>query len=177
MKPHANTPARHIVARILQNRREQTGSHAAQSSVALITGTPIQTQDGVLPVETLTSGDQLITRTQGLTPLSKIRKSRAMMHAVRFAAGSLGHTQPGSDLLLPLNQQVLIRDWRAKAMFGQPQAVVPAFELIDDEFIRDEGMQMLELCTLTFDRPHVIYAGGMEIATSRAAGDGLRPAA
>ena len=72
---------------------------------------------------------------------------------------------------------MLIRDWRAKAMFGQPQAVVPAFELIDDEFIRDEGLQMLDLCILSFDRPHVIYAGGMEIATSKAAGDGLRPAA
>ncbi len=177
MKPQANPPAQHILARIMKNRRERSGSPLAQTSVALTQGTMIQARDGETPVEALQPGDQIITRTQGFSSISNIQKTRSMMHGVTFTAGSLGHTQPGRDLLLPVNQQVLIRDWRAKAMFGQPQAVVPAFELIDDEFIRDEGLQMLELCILSFDRPHVIYAGGMEIATSKAASTDLRPAA
>lgn len=177
MKTQANPPAQQIIARILQSRRNHTDSHAAQTSATLIAGTRVQTREGEIPVEALRAGDQIITRTQGYSHVAGIRKARSMMHGVTFAAGSLGHSHPGSDLILPINQQVLIRDWRAKAMFGQPQAVVPAFELIDDEFIRDEGLQMLDLCILSFDRPHVIYAGGMEIATSKAAGDGLRPAA
>jgi hypothetical protein len=177
MKTQANPPAQHILARIIQTRRERSDSIGAQTSVALTQGTMVQTQDGEIPVETLQPGDQIITRTQGFSSVLGIHKTRSLMHGVTFTAGSLGHTQPGRDLLLPINQQVLIRDWRARAMFGQPQAVVPAFELIDDEFIRDEGLQMLELCTLSFDRPHVIYAGGMEIATSKAASTDLRPAA
>ncbi|WP_226892636.1 Hint domain-containing protein [Phycobacter azelaicus] len=177
MKTQANPPAQQILARIMQSRRERTNSAEAQTSVALIKGTLVQTREGEKAVETLKTGDHVITRTQGFSPLSGVRRSRAMMHAVRFTAGSLGHTRPDSDLLLPLSQKVLIRDWRAKAMYGQPQAAVPAFELIDGEFICDMGLQMLDLCTLSFDRPHVIYADGMEIATSQAAGKDLRPAA
>lgn len=177
MKTQANPPAQQILARIMQSRRERTNSPVAQTSVTLIKGTLIQTREGETAVENLQAGDHLITRTQGYSPLSGIRQSRAMMHAVRFMAGSLGNTRPDSDLLLPLNQKILLRDWRAKAMYGQPQAAVPAFELIDGEFIRDEGLQMLDLCTLSFDRPHVIYADGMEIATSQAASKDLRPAA
>ncbi len=177
MKTQAYPPAQQILARIMQSRRERTNSPAAQTSVALVCGTLIQTREGEISIENLKAGDQIITRTQGFSTLAGVRRSRAMMNAVRFKSGSLGHTRPGSDLLMPLNQKVLIRDWRAKAIYGQPQAVVPAFELIDGEFICDMGLQMLDLCILSFDRPHVIYADGMEVSTSAVAGNDLRPAA
>ena len=45
---------------------------------------------------------------------------------VRIKAGSLGHTRPGHDTVLPAHQKVLLRDWRlAQALFGAPQALAP----------------------------------------------------
>jgi len=49
-------------------------------------------------------------------------------------------------------------------MFGKPQVIVQAGQLIDGEFITDLGVRNLQLVHLTLDRPHVIYADGLEIS-------------
>jgi len=67
-------------------------------------------------------------------------------------------------VIIPAAQQILIRDWRAQSMFGKPQAIVQAGQLVDGEFILDLGTRDLHIVQLTFERPHVIYADGLEIS-------------
>jgi hypothetical protein len=140
----------------------------------LPSGTIVLSQDGEIPVEFLSPGDRVITRDAGLVTLRDVVRIRDVTTAVRFAAGSLGHMRPDQDLVLPADQKVLIRDWRAQSMFGQTQAMVSASRLIDGEFVRDLGRQTMILHQLVFDRAHVIYAGGLELAGADASRAGLQ---
>jgi len=115
-------------------------------------------------VQDIRSGDHVITRSAGLVRINAVSRHRVLQQAISIAAGSLGDTRPDSDVVLPADQHVLIRDWRAQALFGRDQALVPASALVDGEFICDLGMQVLDLYWLQLDHAHVIYAGGLEVA-------------
>ena len=142
-----------------------------------VAGTILYTRDGEMPVEFLSPGDAIITRDAGIVRLERIGHRRLISRAISFAAGSLGHTRPDQDIILPAAQLVLIRDWRAQAMFGTNQALVRADALVDGEFIRDLGVQKMHLHQLQFDAPHVIYAGGLELSCMSTEAQALRPAA
>ena len=83
---------------------------------------------------------------------------------MRIRASSLGHDRPEQDLLVAPGQPILIRDWRAKAIFGQPVAAIPAARLADGEFVCLETHRQVRLFTLRFDEDEVIYAEGLELA-------------
>ncbi|WP_235905811.1 Hint domain-containing protein [Pseudooceanicola pacificus] len=127
-------------------------------------GTKVLTLDGELPVEFLNAGDRVITRDSGMAVLRDIRVRTVKVAAVAIAASSLGHDRPEADMVLPAGQQVLVRDWRAQALFGQQQAMVPVSRLADGQFVRHIGEVEMRVFELRFDRDHVIYAGGMELA-------------
>ena len=129
----------------------------------LCAGSTVLTLDGELPVEHLSIGDRIVSRTSGTTILRAIHVSEVMMTPIRIKAGSLGHTRPDRDMLVSPEAQLHIRDWRAEALFGTPSAMVPARRLIDGEFVAEETTRIVTLFTLVFDRPQVIYADGMEI--------------
>jgi hypothetical protein len=95
---------------------------------------------------------------------------RISAQAVAIKAGSLGHTRPDHNVIIPAEQNILVRDWRAQSMFGKAQTIVQAGDLIDGEFITDLGTRDLHLVHLTFDRQHVIYADGLEISVPLAKG-------
>ncbi|SDC91394.1 Hint domain-containing protein [Ruegeria marina] len=137
---------------------------APVSEAGFLAGTILLTQDGELPVEFLSPGDRIISRDRGLVPLRHITRAPQTVRAIRFAAGSLGDTRPDCDLVLPAGQPVLIRDWRAQALFGTRQALVRADALVDGEFVCDLGPRVLHLFQLHFDVNHVLYAGGLEVA-------------
>ena len=69
-----------------------------------------------------------------------------------------------ADITVPAGQEVLIRDWRAEALFGKKTALVAAERLIDGEYIRDMGKGVMTVYELIFDTDHIIYAGGLEIS-------------
>ncbi len=150
---------------------------APAPKAGFVAGTVLYTRDGEMPVEFLSPGDSLITRDAGIVRLIRIHHRRTLTRAISFAAGSLGHTRPDQDLILPGAQLVLVRDWRAQAMFGKDQALVRADTLVDDAFICDLGVQRMHLLQLQFDAPHVIYAGGLELSCMTQGAQNLRPAA
>ena len=130
----------------------------------------ILTLDGEKPVSELSVGDRVITRDSGVARVTSVRSRKITTRAVRIQAGSLGHTRPERDVLLPAGQPVLIRDWRASAMFSSVgAAMIEAHRLIDGEFITDEGEQDMTLYELDFDRPHILYVDGLEVASDAAA--------
>lgn len=130
------------------------------SRTGICAGTTVLTLDGLIPVEHLMDGDRVITRDMGAATLIKIACTHHARMMYRVAQDG------AAPLLLPEGQRVLIRDWRAKAMFGHAEALVPIEKLVDGELVRRVGLQRQTLYQLGFNRPHIIYAGGVEIAAS-----------
>ncbi len=129
-------------------------------------GTTILTLDGEMPVEHLTPGDRIITRDSGMAVLRDIKATTAKMQPIRIKAGSLGHTRPDRDMLAAPGARIHIRDWRAEALFGKPAALVPAHQLVDGEYLAPLSPSEVTTYQLIFDREHILYADGMEIASA-----------
>lgn len=140
------------------------GGAGADPALGMLAGTMVRTLDGLLPVDYLTPGDRIVTRAgaRRLTSMSVV--SRKMIDLVRIRASTMGHDRPDQDLLVSPGQPILIRDWRAQALFCVPVAAVPASRLADGEFICLETHHNVRLFTLRFDDDEVIYAEGLELA-------------
>jgi len=123
---------------------------------------------GEVRVGDLRPGDRVITRDAGMVTLRGLTRRRLSVPLVRIRAGSLGHRRPERDALLQADQPVLLRDWRAQALFGCDQALVAAARLVDGEFITLDGTDTLDLCELDFGAPHILYLDGLEVATHAA---------
>lgn len=129
-------------------------------------GTRIMTMDGEIPVEFLEAGDRIITRDAGVCTLRALTVHPACdIEMIRVAADSFGTGRPGEDVLLAPGQCVLLRDWRAKALYGQAQAMVPVSRLVDGQYVSRVTLPTARLFTLEFDARHVIYAEGLELAS------------
>ncbi len=137
---------------------------ADSDPTGLLAGAPVQTLEGELPLEFLTPGDRVVTRS-GARVLRQITVARVENAAVvQIRAGSLGQGRPKAALTIGAGQLVLLRDWRAKAMFDSPQALVPVARLIDGAHLRREIRTEARLITLQFDRLETIYVGGLELS-------------
>ncbi|MBW4972442.1 Hint domain-containing protein [Roseovarius mucosus] len=132
----------------------------------LLADSIILTLDGERRVADLNVGDRVITRDSGTAVLRGIARHRLRTAAVRIMAGTLGHTRPERDVTLPAGQLLLVRDWRAKALFGDTQALVPATRLVDGEFVTLEAAQEMTLFSLDFAAPHILYVDGLELASN-----------
>lgn len=140
------------------------GGAGVPQAAGMLVGTMVRTLEGVLPVEYLAPGDRIVTRSgaRRLTSISVV--SRKMIDLVRIRASTVGHDRPDQDLLLSPGQPVVIRDWRAQALYGVTAAAIPAARLADGEFICLETHRNVRLFTLRFDDEEVIYAAGLELA-------------
>lgn len=141
-----------------------------KESAGLPSDSYILTLDGERLVSELTVGDRVITRDSGVARVTSVRSRKLRARAVRILAGSLGHTRPERDVLLPAGQPVLIRDWRATAVFSSVgAAMVDAGRLVDGEFITEAGEREMTLYELSFERPHILYVDGLELASDASA--------
>lgn len=136
--------------------------HAGAALAGIALGTRVATLDGLLPVEFLVPGDRVITRS-GMCRLRAATAMPARGGLVQISPGALGHDRPERALLLGEGTQVLIRDWRAEALFGRKEALIEVSRLIDGQFIARVGAKKVRLFTLHFDSAEVIYADGVEI--------------
>jgi hypothetical protein len=150
------------VWRVKSEQDSQTRAYPLHARI--VAGSIIFTAEGEIPVEYLSPGDKVVTRDSGMVTLLDTFIHRISAQAVAIKAGSLGHTRPDHNVIIPAEQNILVRDWRAQSMFGKAQTIVQAGDLIDGEFITDLGARDLHLVYLTFDRQHVIYADGLEIS-------------
>lgn len=131
-------------------------------------GTTVLTLEGELPVQFLSTGDRIITRS-GAKVLKDVEVAVVRDAAmVRISASALGHDRPEEDMFVAPAQPILVRDWRAKALYGKEAAMVEAQRLADGEYIRKELVAEVRLFTLRFEREEVVYAGGLELACAPA---------
>ena len=138
-------------------------SLAEPPALGLLAGTQVRTMDGLIPVEYLEPGDRIVTRDGARRLVAVSVLERRMAAVVRIRATTLGHDRPERDLMLAPGQPVVIRDWRARALYGVAAAAIPASRLADGEFIVTEVQRQVRLFTLCFASEEVIYADGLEI--------------
>jgi Hint domain len=130
-------------------------------------GTSIMTLEGILPVEYLSKGDRIVTRDAGAIRLVDVTVTAHACRPIRVAADTLGIGRPVSDTLLAPGQRVLVRDWRARTLFGRDQALVPIARLVDGNYVtRCAELMDLRLYTLHFENNQVVYANGIEVAAA-----------
>jgi Hint domain len=146
-------------------RRDQRDDNGVDPvPFGILAGTLVRTLDGILPVEFLEPGDRVITRS-GARKVGSISVSRRRgLRMIRISASTQGHDRPEHDLLVAPGQPVVIRDWRARALYGTPVAVIPAERLADGEFVVSVVLPEAVLFTLRFVEDEVIWAEGLEIA-------------
>jgi len=126
------------------------------------------TADGARAVDDLTVGERIVTRS-GLRRLRGVRATHlARATLVDVAQDTLGIGRPREAILVAPEQPVLIRDWRARLIYGTAQALIPAGRLVDGTLIRLRSLRDADLFTLHFDDAEVIYAGGLELGCSPA---------
>lgn len=144
--------------------RAEAPVQAVSTKCGMAAESVILTMAGEMPIEHVMPGDRVITRDAGAARVVNVRRQVISCEAVKILAGSLGDTRPECDVVLPQEQPVLVRDWRARALFGVAEATVRAGALVDGEYITALGVQEMEVIVLMFDEPHVLYVDGLEVS-------------
>ncbi len=138
-----------------------------EPATGLSEGTRVMTIEGARPVETLAAGDRLVTR-QGVRRLREIRERTEAGGpvAVTIRASALGHGRPEADLTIGSDQKVILRGWRAGALFGAACGGFPALRLVDGAHVRVAVTGPLRMFDLVFGTEQTVYAEGIEVGTT-----------
>lgn len=143
---------------------------ARSRPTGLVAGTLIRTAEGEFPVEYLLAGDMIETANNGLVELRGTSLIEAReVDVVMISADAMGDplARPAHDLVVPVQQQVLVHDWRAQILHGQTSMLTPASSLVDDVQVIRQTRARVRLIRLHFDQPQVIWADGLQVASAR----------
>jgi len=129
-------------------------------------GTPIATPDGEVAVETLARGDLVLTP-RGPVAVRHVETATAdpatapvRLLPVLFAAGACGDGLPDSDLLMPPQQLIYMRD--AALPEG---ALAAAGALVNGSTIRrTDATGPVDWVRLELERPGLVIAAGLPVA-------------
>lgn len=133
-------------------------------------GTLIETARGARPVEYLARGEMVQTADNGLRPIRWIgaRHLGAMalsampnLRPVRIAAGALGAGMPEHDLIVSPQHRVLVRSAIARRMFGAPEVLVAAKQLMALDGIETASdLKEVTYHHFLFDRHEIVFSNG-----------------
>ena len=140
--------------------------------ICFAAGTMIATPLGLRCIESLRPGDRIDTADSGPQPVVWIGQRRitgARMHVmphlrpVRIGHSALGGGRPGVDLLVSPRHRVLVRGPQADALFGTPEVLVRACDLIDDRSVHlDHTLREVTYVHVMLDAHHIVRANGLE---------------
>ncbi len=140
----------------------------AALTTGVAAGTMVMTLAGEMPVDYLSVGDRIITRSGARVLRAVDSRVLPTTKLICISASALGVEKPDEDMRVALGQGIHIRDWRAKALKGVSKTVISAKDLADGEYIRVETFVGACLFTLSFDAAEVIYANGVEVTCNAA---------
>ena len=134
---------------------------------AVPAGSRILTARGEALVETIKVGDRVITRDRGMVVVRDIVRSVAARGApmVSVPANAMGQGRPERDLTLPPDQPIVLRDWRARTIFGAKEARVAMARLVDGSIIRTVKVKGGAVYSLVLDQPCALYVDGLELVS------------
>jgi len=134
-------------------------------------GTMLDAPDGPVPVETVATGDWLLTRDEGpqqvlwrgCLQLSALDLHIApQLRPVLIRKGSLGPNRPSRDMVVSPQHRVLLDDWRAEYFYGESELLVPAKHLINDRTIRritpENGISYIHIL---FEQHQIVFSDGL----------------
>ncbi|NCQ22975.1 MAG: 2,3,4,5-tetrahydropyridine-2,6-carboxylate N-succinyltransferase [Rhodobacteraceae bacterium CG17_big_fil_post_rev_8_21_14_2_50_63_15] len=155
----------------LFNFTYEVASSTGQTDVGFVTvdsvpcfvaGTRIRTPSGPVPVEDLRPGDLVITRDDGAQPLRWIGRRQVRAEGdfapIRIAADTFGRHR---ELWVSPLHRVLIRDALSELLFGEPEVLVAARDLVNDRSVRRIEGGSVEYVHIMFDRHQVVYSEGL----------------
>lgn len=136
------------------------------------TGTLIELQDGLKPVEDLRVGDMVRTKDNGFQPVRWVASvtltaddftADPALRPIRIRAGALGPQKPVRDLVVSQQHCVLIDDWRAELLFGEDEVLAPAVALMNDStVVIDRSGTTVTYYHFMFDQHEIVYSNGVE---------------
>jgi hypothetical protein len=130
--------------------------------ICFATGTLIDTPGGFRAVETLASGDLVLTLDHGPQPVRAVwrgdRPGIGPYAPVHIAAGTLGATR---DLRVSQNHRLLLRHPQAELHFGAPEVLVMAKSLVGAVGVRMETLPSVSYVHLFLDRHEIVRASGV----------------
>ncbi len=124
-------------------------------------GALILTVNGEVPVERLRVGDKVLTRDHGAQPIRWVGNQTApgvgKTAPVRMQAGAMGNRRA---LTVSPMHRMLLTGWQADLLFGVPEILVPARELVNGDTICRVQVKTVDYFHIMLDRHEVIYAEG-----------------
>ncbi|MEX0284890.1 MAG: Hint domain-containing protein, partial [Paracoccaceae bacterium] len=150
-----------------------TTEHTLNIVVCFVAGTMILTPNGEVEIETLDVGDRVVTRDHGVQKIRWIGATtfpgsyvaaNPHLRPVLIRENAIAKGVPDRDLRVSRQHRILVRDWRAEVMFGDPDGVLtPAFTLCNDHSIVEERPDApVTYLHMAFDQHEVVYANGVE---------------
>jgi hypothetical protein len=147
-------------------------AETAEGVVCFTPGTLLDTPDGPRLVEDLVAGDKVITKDNGAEEVLWVGNrnvSGARLYAmpdlrpVRIRENALGNGRPGGDLIVSPDHKMLIEGDAARTLWGEPEVLVTARDLIDGTAItRDMAAKSVTYIHLMLANHHVLVANGVE---------------
>ncbi len=127
-----------------------------------VRGTQIATRRGLIPIEKLQAGDEIITMDHGFQKIRWIGSTSVPadgnLAPVVIRKGAMGNER---DLRVSPQHRMLVRGWHVELMFGQKEALVPAKALINDETVFPLEGGTVDYFHMMFDRHELVYAEGI----------------
>ena len=164
-------PARaeeHWVASVQRARRAE---QAPGSLMCFAPHTRIATPHGPRAAGELAPGDLVATRDNGPRPvlwtgrrqLSGLRlRACPEMRPVRLRAGALPGGRPDGDLVVSPDHRILAARRAADELFGTPEVLVRAADMVDDRAIlRECPPEGITYCHLLLEQHEVLFANGL----------------
>jgi hypothetical protein len=126
-------------------------------------GTLIDTDEGPIAVEHLTSDMRLTTKDNGFQPVRAV-VSRVVPGQCRFAPiviskGALGNNR---ELVVSPAHRMMISGWRTELMFGCAEMLASAKSLTNGDTIYSRPVDEVEYFHILLDRHEIIFAEGSE---------------
>lgn len=138
------------------------GASGFETIVCFVKGTMIQSEDGDVPIETLSKGDRVMTMDRGLQVIrwigSSVVKGQGILAPVRIRKGALGN---GRDLWVSQQHRMMIDGWQAELLFADSQVLVPAKHLADGKQIKVIDKPEVEYFHMLFDQHEIVFAEGI----------------
>lgn len=149
--------------------RRVTYSEIEQIIICFTPGTRIATQKGEVAVETLTPGDKIFTRDNGIQPLRWVGRrdlSADEMRAnpdfqpVLIRKGALGKGLPERDMLVSPQHRMLVTSDLAEVMFQEREVLLAAKHLTGLDGVDQVAANTVSYLHLMFDQHEVVLGDG-----------------
>lgn len=160
----------YVVVQVAENN-SSAPQIKADDVICFTRGTRIATPNGPVAVEDLRPGHFVSTRDDGQQEVLWIGKRHisgarlyVMPHLrpVRLRAGALESGQPDQDLLVSPQHRMLVRNDKARALFGSKEVLIGAEDLIDNRAVfADYTVKSVDYFHLLLPRHAVLWANGV----------------